>query len=56
MLDKNCPSLGAALSYAQNVACREWKEPNALFVKDIDGTALFKIERTEDGTVYTTAV
>lgn len=56
VLGRSFPVAGAALSYAQGVACRLWTEPNAVFIKDIDGTSLYKITRDEEGAVYTTTI
>lgn len=53
VLDRSYPSAGAALSYAQNVAVRQWTEPNAVFVKDLGGESIYKAVRDEEGVVHT---
>jgi len=46
------PSLGAAISYAQGVAERA-KGELTLYVRDISGEVLARIETGEHGAVYT---
>ena len=54
--DKGFPSPGAALSYAQGLACRwDQSEERSFYVRDALDNAVFRVDLI-DGIVYTTAV
>lgn len=52
-IEKSTPYMGAAISYAQGVASRLHDEPITLYVRDLQGTVVARIERTKDGHVLT---
>ena len=54
--DKGFPSPGAALSYAQGLACRwDQSEERSFYVRDALDNAVFRVDLIA-GVVYTTAV
>lgn len=49
--DKGAPSAGAALSYAQGLACHWENEPRSFYVRDALNNAVYRVDRDEDGVV-----
>ena len=51
--DKGCPSVGSALSYAQNLASAWKDEPRSFYVRGPLGDGLYRVDKDADGIVRT---
>lgn len=51
--DKACPSLGSAISYAQNLASHWPHEERSFYVRDAFNTALYRVDIGADHIVRT---